>query len=232
MGAQRLELWAPQPPIAPRETLEMAGPRCSAKGENDRAGRDRNAAHPEDRLHTWPPRALAQETARARGGGRTQEDDVASRSRGSTRPSNPCGCRLPSTPLVRTDAARSTLSGAIWRNLTRVRYDVAPVNLGVLHSSARSVDAICIVDLRIGGYAMPLGPCSNCSGTGGFPCANCEGCGFLPCAVCSGRGLLGYGDTAIPCGPCRGTGKYLCSTCGGRGHYRCPECSGGGMVNI
>jgi hypothetical protein len=27
--------------IVPRETLEMAGPRCGEKGENDRAGRDR-----------------------------------------------------------------------------------------------------------------------------------------------------------------------------------------------
>jgi len=39
--------------IAPLETREMTQPPCGAKGENDRAGRDRYAALFEDRLHSW-----------------------------------------------------------------------------------------------------------------------------------------------------------------------------------
>jgi hypothetical protein len=37
--------------IAPRETLEMTGPYCGAKGGNGRAVRDRNPALHADRLH-------------------------------------------------------------------------------------------------------------------------------------------------------------------------------------
>jgi hypothetical protein len=47
------EAWTRGSPaaIAPRETLEMTGPHCGAKGGNGRAGRDRNPALREDRLH-------------------------------------------------------------------------------------------------------------------------------------------------------------------------------------